>query len=61
MCVSSHNHFYVCDRCHSSLTRENGSFYKGERLCDRCRSIAQIEEENGRYDFTVAGMPFLGV
>lgn len=54
-------HYYVCDRCKSPLTRENGSFYKGERLCDRCRSIAQIEDDYGRYEFTGAGMPFPGV
>lgn len=57
----ANRHYYVCDKCHTPLTRENGSFYNGERLCDRCRSIAQIEEENGRYDFTGAGMPFPGV
>lgn len=61
MCVSSHNHFYVCERCKSPLDMQNGSFYKGALLCDRCRSIAQVEDSNGKYDFSGAGMPFPGV
>lgn len=61
MCVNSHNHFYLCERCKSPLDTHNGSFYKGVLLCDRCRFIAQVEEENGKFDFTGAGMPFKGV
>lgn len=61
MCVNSHNHFYVCERCKTPLDTHNGSFYKGAILCDRCRSIAQIEDEYGRFDFTGAGMPSPGV
>ena len=57
---SKHTHFYECDNCHFPLTVENGSFYNGALLCDKCRAIAQIEQENGRYDFTPSGMPFPG-
>ena len=60
MCVSNHNHYYVCERCNSPLDMQNGSFYKGALLCDRCRSIAQVEESNGKYDFTLTGMPTVG-
>lgn len=59
--TSKHTHFYECERCHCPLDTGNGSFYKGALLCNKCRAVAQIEDEYGRYDFTGAGMHFPGV
>ena len=56
--MTKHTHFYECERCGASLDLSNGSFYKGALLCDKCRAVAQIEDEYGRYEFTGAGMPF---
>lgn len=58
---SKHTHYYECERCKAPLDTQNGSFYKGALLCNKCRSVAQIEDDYGRYDFMGAGMPFPGV
>lgn len=58
--MSRHNHYYSCENCGSALGVSNGQYYHGMLLCDTCRAKAQHILENGRYDFTLAGIPSKG-
>lgn len=58
--TSKHNHYYVCENCSQPLNNGDGQYFHGILLCNECRAKAQIAFENGKYDFTLAGMPTPG-
>lgn len=48
---------YKCEMCMGRLFSFNGQYFHGKLLCVDCREKYKIQLENGKYDFTIAGMP----
>ena len=48
---------YKCENCGDVLGTHNGDFWNGMLLCEKCRAIANIITENGKYDYTGARTP----